>query len=186
MIPHTQNIGSLSHVECIIAAEYNSLFLILKQGSFAACTAAQLSLQCQQLPACQASLQRRHFTRLNSQMGTFKYNAHNHTCMSYWCLSNKQNHLPRPAVSSWYCLPNACTVRTTGWHRYRYVTCVWASISRLTVSPSCLFPRTVTRRVSGIKYIVNQSSPTSPTCRHSNSSTSVLLDWQELCHIGVR
>ena len=96
-------------------------------------------------------------------------------CMSYWCLSIKQNELPRPSVPWWYCLPHACTVRTIDWHRYRYATCVWASISRLTVLPSCLFPRTVTRRVSGIKYIVNQSSPTSPTCKRSNSSTSVLL-----------
>ena len=43
-------------------------------------------------------------------------------------------------------------------------TCVCASISRLTVAPSPLPPRPVARSVSGIKYTVNQSSPTSPTC----------------------
>lgn len=67
MMPHIPH--SLSHVEWMMAAEYKSLFVMLiKQGSFAACTAAQLSLQCQQLPACQASFQRRRVKPLNSQM----------------------------------------------------------------------------------------------------------------------
>ena len=42
--------------------------------------------------------------------------------------------------------------------------CVCASISMLTVSPRPLPPSTVTRSVSGMRYTLNQFSPTSPTC----------------------
>ena len=55
-------------------------------------------------------------------------------------------------------------MNTTRNHGLRVHTCVCASISRLTVAPLPLPPRPVARSVSGIRYTVNQSGPTSPTC----------------------
>ena len=53
-------------------------------------------------------------------------------------------------------------------------TCVCASISRLTESPGRMRPRFVARLVSGIRYMLNVSGPTSPTYR---SRPRCIITW---------
>ena len=60
-------------------------------------------------------------------------------------------------------------------------TCVCASISRLTVAPSPLPPRPVARSVSGIKYTVNQSVPTSPTCAPAAHVKGIAISSHLVC-----